>query len=73
MRVPAKQALDIISTHQKHRVCVLHGNVVSIELLLVIESLEVGLDGKRNDTGWAVGQVLLECFRVYASSHVGGV
>jgi hypothetical protein len=47
--------------------------VVSIELLLVVESLEVGLDGKRNDTGWVVGQVLLECFRVYASSHVGGV
>jgi hypothetical protein len=46
---------------------------VGIELLLVAQRLEVGLDSKRDDTGRAVGQVLLECFRVYAGSHVGSV
>ena len=33
---------------------------MSIELLLVVESLKVRLDGKRNHRRWAVGKILLD-------------
>lgn len=49
----------------------LRGDMVGIELLLVGESLKVGFNGEGNDGWWAVGQVLLESFRVDARSHLG--
>jgi hypothetical protein len=33
---------------------------MGIELLLIVESLKVRLNGKRNNRRWAVGKVLLD-------------
>jgi len=33
---------------------------MGIELLLIVESLEVRLNGKRNNRRWAVGKILLD-------------
>jgi hypothetical protein len=47
-----------------------HGDVMSIELLLVGQRIKVRLDGERDNRGRVVGQILLERLRVYAGSHV---
>lgn len=44
---------------------------MGIELLLVREGVEMGLDSKR-DYGWrTIGQVLLERLGIYAGRHAG--
>lgn len=42
---------------------------MSIELLLVVQRLEVGLDRERNNGGRAVGEVLLKRFCFYGCTH----
>lgn len=46
---------------------------MGVELLLVRQRLKVGPDGQRHDSWWAVGQVLLERFRLYGRRHDDGV
>ena len=47
----------------------LHGNVVSVKLLLLIERFKVGLDGER-DNGWGVvGEVVLESVTIGCHSE----
>jgi hypothetical protein len=68
MRVPASEALkshcqyNVLESKQASS---LHGYVVSIELLLVAQSFEVGLYGQWHDGGWIIGEVLFEVFCVH--------
>jgi hypothetical protein len=76
MRVPAKQALQHASVSRPGGSnaslwLALHGEVVGVELLLVAQSLKVGLDSQRHNGRRAVGQVLLERFGLYRGRHGG--
>jgi len=71
MRSPAQHALHqvSISLFVIHR-DIVHSpaDIMSIQLLAICQSLEVRFDYERNDSGWAVRQVLFQHSRFHGES-----